>query len=160
MLRKVKLETGQVLQEIRIAPQLFGEGITVLNQQIFELTWKAEVGFVYDQNSFQQLRTFHYPGEGWGLTNDGTQIYMSDGTAQIRVWDPSTLQEKRRFTVHDGAKSIEELNELEWVHGELYANVWQTDKDRAHLSRRRKSSRLDRPDWNFAEPPIAMESTS
>lgn len=127
-LRKVKLETGQVLQEIHIAPQLFGEGITVINQQILELTWKAEAGFVYDQNSFRQLRTFRYPGEGWGLANDGSQIYMSDGTAQIRVWDPGTLEEKRRFTVHDGAKPIEELNELEWVRGEIYANVWQTDK--------------------------------
>ena len=127
-LRKVNLETGKVLQEIRIAPQLFGEGITVLNQQILELTWKAEAGFVYDQNTFRQLRSFRYPGEGWGLANDGSQIYMSDGSAQIRVWDPATLQEKRRFTVHDGAKSIQELNELEWVRGELYANVWQTDK--------------------------------
>jgi glutamine cyclotransferase len=128
MLRKVKLETGQVLQEIHIAPQLFGEGITVINQQILEITWKAEAGFVYDQNSFRQLRTFRYPGEGWGLANDGTQVYMSDGTAQIRVWDANTQQEKRRITVHDGAKQIEELNELEWVRGEIYANVWQTDR--------------------------------
>ncbi|HML17362.1 MAG TPA: glutaminyl-peptide cyclotransferase [Bryobacteraceae bacterium] len=127
-LRKVKLETGQVLQEIRIAPQLFGEGITVINQQILELTWKAESGFVYDQNSFRVLRTFHYPGEGWGLTNDGSQIYMSDGSAQIRVWDAVTLAEKRRITVHDGAKPIEDVNELEWVRGEIYANVWKTDK--------------------------------
>lgn len=128
VLRKEKLETGQVLQEIHISPQLFGEGITVIDQHILELTWKAEAGFVYDQNSFRQLRAFHYPGEGWGLTNDGTNVYMSDGSAQIRVWDPGTLQEKRRITVHDGLKQIDQLNELEWVRGEIYANVWQTDK--------------------------------
>ena len=72
--------------------------------------------------------TFKYPGEGWGLTNDGTNIYMSDGSAQIRVWDPATLKEKSRLNVHDGARAIEELNELEWVRGEIYANVWHTDR--------------------------------
>src|SRR5215472_13091359 len=86
-LRKVKLETGEVLQQISLAPEFFGEGITVLNQQIIQLTWRAETGFVYDQASFRRQRFFHYPGEGWGLTNDGTQIYMSDGSAQIRCWD-------------------------------------------------------------------------
>jgi glutaminyl-peptide cyclotransferase len=127
-LRKVKLETGEVVQKIELPPSYFGEGITVINQQIVELTWKHQAGFVYDQNSFRRLRTFNYPGEGWGLTNDGTNIYMSDGTAQIRVWDGVTLQEKKRLNVHDGARAIEELNELEWVRGEIYANVWQTDR--------------------------------
>lgn len=127
-LRKVKLETGQVVQEISLPPQYFGEGITVINQRIVQLTWRAEIGFVYDQNSFRQLRSFNYPGEGWGLTNDGSQIYMSDGSAQIRVWDPGTLQGKRRFTVRDGSKPVSYLNELEYVRGEIYANVWQTDK--------------------------------
>ena len=126
-LRKVKLETGQAVQEISLPRQYFGEGITVVNQQIIELTWRTEIGFVYDQNSFRQLRSFNYPGEGWGLANDGSQIYMSDGSSEIRVWDPGTLQEKRRFTVHDGAKPASNLNELEYVRGELYANVWQTD---------------------------------
>ena len=91
-LRKVKLETGEVLQEIQIPPQYFGEGITVINQQIMELTWKAQMGFVYDQTSFRRLRSFDYSGEGWGLTNDGQQIYMSDGSADIRVWDPVSLR--------------------------------------------------------------------
>lgn len=127
-LRKVKLETGQVLQEIRLAPQLFGEGITVINQQIVELTWQTHLGFVYDQASFRQLRTFSYPGEGWGLANDGSQIYMSDGSSQIRCWDATTFQEKRRLTVHDGVRRIDRLNELEWVRGEIYANVWETDR--------------------------------
>jgi len=127
-LRKVKLETGQVIQQIDLPPQYFGEGITVVNQQIIELTWQSQIGFVYNQASFQQLRSFNYPGEGWGLANDGQQIYMSDGTAEIRCWDPVTLQEKRRFTVRDRGKPVMNLNELEYVHGELYANVWQTDR--------------------------------
>jgi glutamine cyclotransferase len=127
-LRKVQLETGKVLQEIDIDSQYFGEGITVLNQQIVELTWQSETGFVYDQPTFHQKRTFNYPGEGWGLTNDGQNIYMSDGTAQIRIWDPVTLQEKRRITVHDHNQPVLNLNELEWVRGEIYANVWQTDR--------------------------------
>ncbi len=127
-LRKVKLETGEVLQQVNLPGQYFGEGITVFNQQIFELTWKAQVGFVYDQNNLRNLRSFGYPGEGWGLANDGVQIYMSDGSAQIRIWDPASLREQKRLTVHDGARQIERLNELEWVSGEIYANVWQTDR--------------------------------
>jgi len=131
MLRKVKLETGQVLQQVDLDPQFFGEGITVINQQIIELTWKAQLGFVYDQASFRRLRTFNYPGEGWGLANDGQQIFMSDGSAEIRVWDPGTLQEKRRFTVRDRGQPILNLNELEYIkgaHDEIYANVWQTSR--------------------------------
>ena len=127
-LRKVKLESGEIVQQINLSPEYFGEGITVINQQIIELTWRTETGFVYDQNSFRQLRSFSYPGEGWGLANDGAQIYMSDGTPQIRVWDPVTLQEKRRITVRDGGAPVTYLNELEWVRGEIYANVWQTDR--------------------------------
>ena len=127
-LRKVKLETGDVVQQITVAPEYFGEGITVINQQVIELTWRTQAGFVYDQNTFRQIRGFNYPGEGWGLANDGSQIYMSDGPPQIRVWDPVTLQEKRRITVRDGIAPVKYLNELEWVRGEIYANVWQTDK--------------------------------
>jgi len=126
--RKVKLETGEVLQQVNLPGQYFGEGITVFNQQIFELTWKGQVGFVYDQNNLRNLRSFGYSGEGWGLANDGVQIYMSDGSAQIRIWDPASLREQKRLTVHDGARQIERLNELEWVSGEIYANVWQTDR--------------------------------
>lgn len=127
-LRRVKLETGEVLQQINLADTYFGEGITVYNQQIFELTWKAQAGFVYDQASLRRLRTFSYPGEGWGLANDGVDIYMSDGSSQIRVWDPATLREKKRLTVHDGSHPVEKLNELECVNGEIYANVWQTSR--------------------------------
>jgi glutaminyl-peptide cyclotransferase len=127
-LRKVELETGRILQQIKLDPVYFGEGITLINQRIIQLTWRSQKGFVYDQASFRLLRTFDYPGEGWGLTNDGTQIYMSDGTAKIRCWDSSTLAEKRRFTVHDGPRPIDMLNELEYVHGEIYANVYTTDR--------------------------------
>jgi glutamine cyclotransferase len=127
-LRKVKLETGEVVHETSLAPEYFGEGITVLNQQIVQLTWRAQTGFVYDQNFFRRLRSFSYSGEGWGLTNDGRQIYMSDGTAQMRCWDAVSLQEKRRFTVRDRGRPVSSLNELEYVRGEIYANVWQSDR--------------------------------
>jgi glutaminyl-peptide cyclotransferase len=127
-LRREDLATGNVLQELALADRLFGEGITVLNERIVQLTWQANIGFVYDQRTFRLLRNFSYPGEGWGLTNDGQHIYMSDGTAQIRCLDPAALQELRRITVHEGEKQIMNLNELEWVRGELYANVWQTNR--------------------------------
>ena len=117
-----------MLQSMPLDPQYFGEGITLLNGHIFEITWQHHLGFVYDQTTFHQLRTFDYPGEGWGLTNDGKQIFMSDGTADIRCWDPVTLREKRRFTVHEGERPVLLLNELEYVRGEIYANVWQTDR--------------------------------
>ncbi len=127
-LSKIKLETGQVVQQINLDPRLFGEGITLINEKIVQLTYKTELGFVYDQASMRRLRNFNYRGEGWSLTNDGSQIYMDDGSSQIRVWDPTTLQEKKRINVHDGAKAIDQLNELEWVRGELYANIWRSDK--------------------------------
>jgi glutamine cyclotransferase len=125
-LRKVKLETGEVLQQVPIGEAFFGEGITVLPQQIVQLTWQAGMGFVYDRKTLRLLHTFTYPGEGWGLANDGKRIFMSDGTAQLRRWDFNTLQEQQRITVRDGSKEIASLNELEWVKGEIYANVWTT----------------------------------
>jgi glutamine cyclotransferase len=126
--RKIDLESGRVIQRYDLPQPFFGEGITVLNQQILELTWQSQTGFVYDKSSFRVLRSFDYPGEGWGLTNDGKQIYMSDGSPNIRVWDGVTLKEIRRITVKDGATPVTQLNELEWVRGEIYANVWQTDR--------------------------------
>jgi glutaminyl-peptide cyclotransferase len=127
-LRKVDLETGRVLQQQPLDPKYFGEGITVLNQQIVQLTWKHQVGFIYDQSSLRLARNFAYTGEGWGLTNDGSQIYMSDGTSDIRILDPITLTEKKRFAVRDGVQPVKDLNELEYVRGELFANVWMTDR--------------------------------
>lgn len=129
-LRKVKLETGEVVQKIDLAPDYFGEGITIYKKEILQLTWKAQTGFVYNLSDFHFLHQFSYPGEGWGLTtgSDG-EIFMSDGTADIRVLDGETLKEKRRITVRDeGNMPVRELNELEFVRGEIFANVWQTDR--------------------------------
>lgn len=127
-LRKEKLETGEILQQIPLGPEFFGEGITVINQRILELTWQSQMGFVYDQATFRKLRTFAYNGEGWGLANDGRTIYMSDGSSQIRCLDPGALTETRRIPVRDGNAPITELNELECVRGEIYANVWHSWK--------------------------------
>ncbi len=126
-LRKVKLETGQVLQQVPLAEQYFGEGITVVGSRILQLTWKQGEGFVYDKRTLKKTGTFRYPGEGWGLTSDAKNVYMSDGTATIRVWDAVTLKETRRMEVKSGGRPIDQLNELEMVEGELYANVWQSD---------------------------------
>src|SRR5213594_11139 len=127
-LRKVNLDTGQVVQQFDVPQPFFGEGITVLNQRIVQLTWQSQTGFIYDKSSFRLVGSFNYSGEGWGLTNDGKQIYMSDGTSQLRVWDPATLKEVRRITVKDGGRDVPALNELEFVRGEILANVWLTDR--------------------------------
>ena len=127
-LRKIRLDTGEILQEVSLSPEIFGEGITILNDKIVQLTWQSQIGFVYNLSDFRLLRQFSYSGEGWGLTTDGREFFMSDGTHDIRVLDGSTLAEKRRFTVHDGATKIDELNELEFVDGEIFANIWQTDR--------------------------------
>jgi glutamine cyclotransferase len=127
-LRRIKLETGEVLQNVSLAPEYHGEGITVIGDSIVQLTWRHNTGFVYDKKTFGLQRRFQYPGEGWGLANDGERIYMSDGTSQIRVWTPGSFQEQRRIAVRDGGRSISYLNELEWIRGEIWANVWQTDR--------------------------------
>lgn len=128
LLRKVDLQTGRVLQETRLQPQYFGEGITVVNGKIAQLTWQSHTGFLYDQATFRPVRLFEYPGEGWGLANDGKQIFMSDGTSEVRRWDALSMQEKSRLQVRDGRTAVDRLNELEYVRGEIYANVWQTDR--------------------------------
>src|SRR5450631_2669360 len=127
-LRKIRLETGEVLQRVDLSPQFFGEGITLLSKEVVELTWQSQTGFVYDLTTFHLLRRFSYSGEGWGLATNGHEIFMSDGTPEIRVLDTVTLTEKRRFTVHDGATPIQNLNELEFVNGEIFANVWGSDR--------------------------------
>jgi glutaminyl-peptide cyclotransferase len=127
-IRKVKLETGEVLQKRDLPGQYFGEGIVNWKDRLLELTWKAQAGFIYDLASFAPRGEFHYPGEGWGLTQDGKRIIMSDGTAQLRFWDPETLQETGRITVTDQDQPVPNLNELEWVKGEIYANIWETER--------------------------------
>jgi glutamine cyclotransferase len=127
-LRKVELASGKPVQLMALDEQYFGEGITLTGDRVVQLTWQAHRGFVYEAATFKLLKTFEYPGEGWGLTHDAKQIYMSDGTAEIRCWDPVTLKETRRIGVHDGARPVNMLNELEFVRGEIFANVWQTDR--------------------------------
>jgi glutaminyl-peptide cyclotransferase len=126
-LRKVRLETGEVIQRLDLALEYFGEGITLVKDKIVQITWKSGVGFVYDLNNFQLLRKFSYSGEGWGLTANGHQLFMSDGTSEIRVLDAETFREIRRFKVHDGPTPIDQLNELEFVEGQIFANVWHSN---------------------------------
>jgi glutaminyl-peptide cyclotransferase len=127
-LRKVRLETGEVIQRVDLNSEYFGEGIAILNDKVFQLTWKAETGFVYDLNDFHPLRKFSYRGEGWGLATDGHQLFLSDGTSEIRVLEAETFHEKRRIKVHDGPAAVDQLNELEVVDGQIFANVWHTNR--------------------------------
>jgi len=125
--RKVDLATGRVLQSRSLGPQYFGEGIVPWKDHLIQLTWQNHVGFVDDLASFRQLRQFSYTGEGWALTQNSRQLIMSDGTPQLRFLDPATLKEVRRLTVTADGQPVKNLNELEWVKGEILANVWLTD---------------------------------
>jgi glutamine cyclotransferase len=127
-IRMVDLESGKVLQHYNLPSRFFGEGITNWGSTLVELTWQAHEGFVYDRFSFRLLRTFNYPGEGWGLTHDERSLILSDGTPNLRFLDPKTFKEIRRVRVTDAGKPVENLNELEYVHGEIYANVWNTNR--------------------------------
>jgi glutamine cyclotransferase len=125
-LRRVDLESGEVLQIERLPDHLFAEGCTVWQDTIVQLTWQAGVGFVYDKESFTVRRRFNYVGEGWGLTQDGKRLIMSDGTSYLRFLDPETLEETERVQVVDQGQPLARLNELEWIEGQVWANVWQT----------------------------------
>ena len=128
-LRMVDLLTGRVLQKYDLPAEYFGEGLTDWGSNLVLLTWKAHKGFVYDRFSFSLLRTFQYEGEGWGLTHDATQLIMSDGTSYLRFLDPKSFRVNKRIHVTDETgRAIENLNELEYIHGEIYANIWQTDR--------------------------------
>jgi len=127
-IRKVNLETGEVLQKREIPEAYFGEGIAIAGNRLIELTWRNQKGFVYDLATFEPRGEFTYPGEGWGLTSDGKRLIMSDGTAQLRFLDPATLQETGRITVTAGGQPVNQLNELEWVNGEVWANIWKEDR--------------------------------
>ena len=124
-LRRVDLETGRVEQLHQLPQKYFGEGIVVLDDRIVQLTWHSGTGFVYDKDTFDVKRTFAYSGEGWGLTTDGEQVIMSDGTSWLRFLDPKTLAEEDRIQVLDKGAPVDRLNELEWIRGEVWANVWQ-----------------------------------
>ena len=127
-LRKVELETGNVVQLYEMPKQYFGEGITIYEDRIIQLTWQAREGFVYDKESFELLRNFDYPTEGWGITHDGKQLIMSDGTATLYFLDPETFIETGRIQVSDINGPVSRLNELEYINREIYANIWQTER--------------------------------
>jgi glutamine cyclotransferase len=123
-LRRVELETGKVLKKIDVPTQFFAEGLALLNGRLYQLTWTNQRGFVYDLDSFDKVREFGYTGEGWGLTHDAHSLIMSDGSNRIRFIDPETFDVQRMINVQDGARAVTQLNELEYIKGEIYANIW------------------------------------
>ncbi len=129
-LRKIRLETGEILKEHPLPPDIFGEGITILKDKIIQLTWYARTGFVYDKESFQLLKTFKYPFsiEGWGITNDGKHLIMSDGSHRLYFFDPESFAPKNILEVYDQKGLVLKINELEFIEGAIFANVWQTSK--------------------------------
>ena len=127
-LRKVKLETGEVLQKVDVADMYFAEGLALADSRLVQLTWQAQMGFVYDLATFGQVGTFGYTGEGWGLTTDGARLIMSDGTPELRFLDAKTLKETGRVTVKDDGVPVKDLNELEMIGDAVFANVWMTPR--------------------------------
>jgi glutamine cyclotransferase len=127
-LRKVELKSGKVIKQISIPKNYFAEGMTVFRNKVFQLTWQEQKGFIYDPVTFQKQGEFSYTGEGWGLTHDGESLIMSDGTDRIRFLDPSTLQTTRAISVTDRGVPVTQLNELEYIDGEIYANIYMTDR--------------------------------
>ena len=127
-LREVDWDTGEVLKFLPLDEAYFGEGLTVFDNRIIQITWRSNTGFVYDLDSFELLETFHYPTEGWGITHDGERLIVSDGTATVYFWDPETLQEIGRIPITFEGEPVTRLNELEYVNGEIWANIWQTDR--------------------------------
>lgn len=125
-LRKVNFETGDVLKNINLDDQYFGEGLTIMNDKIYQLTWQAKLGFVYDVDTFEKLKTFNYgtSKEGWGICNDGKTLYKSDGTEKIYLLDPDNLTEKGHIEVYTEKGKIPSLNELEWINGKIFANIY------------------------------------
>jgi glutamine cyclotransferase len=127
-LREEDLESGRIQRMQLVSDQYFAEGLTDWKNTLIQLTWQSHIALVYDRATFRLLRTFSYTGEGWGLTHDAKSLILSDGTGTLRFFDPNTFNEVRRITVTDRGKPVTELNELEYIHGEIYANVWHTDR--------------------------------
>ncbi len=121
-------ETGRVVREADLPPQYFGEGIINRGDDLLEWTWQSHTGFVRSLSTLRVAGSFHYTGEGWGMTRTNNELITSDGTATLRFRNPETFAEIRHIDVHDGAKPVEQLNELEYVKGEIYANVWHSDR--------------------------------
>ena len=127
-LRKEDLKTGQTLQLYSRPPQCFGEGITIFGDRIIQITWQSQKGFVYDKDSFDMVEEFSYRGEGWGITHDDNRLIMSNGSATLSFLDPVTFKIIGDVQVNDGNTPVTNLNELEYIHGDVYANVWHQDK--------------------------------
>ncbi len=127
-LRKVMLESGTILQHKVLHKKYFGEGVVALKDRIYQLSWKSGDGFIYDKDSFKPLGQFRYPGEGWGLTQNGKQLIMSNGSSVLYFRDPESLHEERRIRVCDSSGPVAKLNELEYIQGDIYANVWRTNR--------------------------------
>jgi glutamine cyclotransferase len=123
-LREVELQTGHVLKKVDVPEPYFGEGIALLNNKVYQLTWQHQVGFIYNGDNFEQVGKFNYSGEGWGLTTDGHSLILSDGSNRIRFLDPDSFQVTKTIAVVDGNLPVNELNELEYINGEIYANIW------------------------------------
>lgn len=127
-LRKVELFTGKVLKQIDHEQSIFAEGITVFKNRIYQLTWKNNIVFVYDRNDFSQIKSYPYPREGWGITHNNHHLIVSDGTPTLYFLDPDTLNNKGKITVHDNSGPIKYINELEYIKGRIYANVWKSNR--------------------------------
>src|SRR5688572_22403616 len=127
-LRRVDLETGRSLQQYTVLPQYFAEGLTSWGSDLIQLTYQTQVGFVYDRATLKLKSSFPYTGEGWGLTHDGKRLIVSDGTANLRFWDPVTFRETGRLAVRERGQPVRDLNELEYVRGQIFANIWHTDR--------------------------------
>jgi len=126
-LRKVDLKTGRVLQFARLTPNFFGEGIALHGDRIVQLTWRSGVGLVYDKTTFRRQATFRYRGEGWGITSDGKRLIISNGSSTLAFLDPKTFRVVGQLAVRSQGRPVANLNELEYVEGEIYANVWGED---------------------------------
>jgi glutamine cyclotransferase len=128
-LRRVEIASGKVLQQIKVADEYFAEGLALVGDELLQLTWQHQRGFVYDRKTFKQKRTFPYKGEGWGISYDATGgLVMSDGSDTLTFLDPKTLAPTRSIRVRDAGRPVGQLNELEWIEGEIWANVWTTDR--------------------------------
>ena len=126
-LRRVDLTTGNVLQEYSLPSQYFGEGIAIVNDTIIQLTWESNIGFIYNETTFALLGNFTYPTQGWGLTFDGKNLIMSDGTDHLYFLNPTTFQQTGEIQIHDGKTPVVHINSLDYINGEVYANIWLTN---------------------------------
>ena len=127
-LRRVELQTGRVVNLHRLLNHYFGEGLTIFQDKIIQLTWQSHVGFVYDKNTFALLGRFNYPTQGWGITHDGARLITSDGTSTLRFLDPGTFKQIGQLKVFDADGPVDNINELEFVKGQIYANIWPTSR--------------------------------